>query len=103
MIPSLFRRISRQLLSTFGYTLARRTSDGMLPQRMLSQFLHLFSAKAIGEWIWDRMVVGGILIYDDYRFKGCAGGTAWVEEQRARSDRLLIHNLNGHAVVVKLR
>jgi O-methyltransferase len=61
------------------------------------------SAKEIGEWIWDRMVVGGILIYDDYGFKGCAGVTAWVEEQRARTDRLLIHNLNGHAVVVKLR
>jgi O-methyltransferase len=61
------------------------------------------SAKEIGEWIWSRMVVGGIVIYDDYGFKGCAGVTAWVEEQRARADRLLIHNLNGHAIVVKLR
>jgi len=60
------------------------------------------SAKDIVEWIWDKMVPGGIMVYDDYGFYGCDGITKYVEEQMVCKDRLVIHNLNGHAVVVKL-
>lgn len=59
------------------------------------------SARDIIGWIWERMVPGGILVYDDYGSYNCGGVTAHVEEQRACRDRLLIHNLNGHAIVVK--
>jgi O-methyltransferase len=60
------------------------------------------SAGDIVDWIWDRMIPGGILVYDDYGSYNCGGITAHVEEQRMCRDRLLIHNLNGHAIVVKL-
>ncbi len=60
------------------------------------------SAKDITEWIWERMVVGGMIVFDDYGFIGCAGVTAWVEEQGGVGDRILIRNLNGHAIVLKL-
>ncbi|MFM7423430.1 MAG: TylF/MycF/NovP-related O-methyltransferase [Elainella sp.] len=60
------------------------------------------SAKDVVAWVWDRMVPGGIIVYDDYGFLGCDGITKLVEEQRALSDRLVFHNLNGHAIVVKL-
>ena len=30
------------------------------------------SAKDILDWIWPRMVIGGVVVYDDYGFKGCA-------------------------------
>jgi O-methyltransferase len=59
------------------------------------------SAKDCMAWIWDRMVAGGIVVYDDYGFKGCEGITQYVNEQAAESDRLVFHNLNGHALVVK--
>jgi O-methyltransferase len=60
------------------------------------------SAKDVVTWVWDRMVIGGIIVYDDYGFLGCDGITKLVEEQRALNDRLVFHNLNGHAIVVKL-
>ena len=61
------------------------------------------SAKDIVEWIWDKIVVGGIVVYDDYGFQTCRGITKYVEEQRPCNDRLVIHNLNGHALIVKIK
>lgn len=60
------------------------------------------SAKDIVDWIWDKMVPGGIVVYDDYGFDTCDGITQFVEEQMTYTDRLVIHNLNGHAIVFKL-
>ena len=60
------------------------------------------SAKDIVDFIWDRMVPGGIFVYDDYGFGGCDGITKYVDEQMNLKDRLVIHNLNGHAVVIKI-
>lgn len=60
------------------------------------------SAKDIVDWIWDRIVPGGIVVYDDYGFEGCDGITKYVEEQINCKDRFVFHNLNGHAVVIKL-
>ncbi len=60
------------------------------------------SAKDVVAWVWEQIVPGGIIVYDDYGFLGCDGITKLVEEQRALPDRLVFHNLNGHAIVVKL-
>ncbi len=60
------------------------------------------SAKEIGQWVWDRLVPGGIVVYDDYGFQACDGVLKCVEEQRSLKDRIVLHNLNGHAVVVKV-
>lgn len=35
------------------------------------------------------------------RVSGLSGVTRFVDEQRYRPDRLVLHNLNGHAIVVK--
>jgi O-methyltransferase len=61
------------------------------------------SAKDIVDWVWDKMVIGGIVIYDDYGFEGCDGIAKYVEEQIPNTDRLVIHNLNGHALIVKMK
>lgn len=60
------------------------------------------SAREILDWIWGRIVPGGIVVYDDYGFRCCDGITKHVEEQMLSKDRLVIHNLNGHGVVIKL-
>lgn len=59
------------------------------------------SAKQVTEWVWPRLVDGGIVVYDDYGFYGCEGVTAFVEEAAALPDRLFVHNINGHALFVK--
>ena len=61
------------------------------------------SAKDVLEWIWDKMVIGGVIVYDDYGFFGCDGITKLVNEQRYLKDRLVIHNLNGHALTIKIK
>ena len=59
------------------------------------------SAKDIVNWIWDKMVPGGIMVYDDYGFSTCDGITKYVEEQTMCKDKIVIHNLNGHAIIIK--
>jgi O-methyltransferase len=59
------------------------------------------SAKDAFEWAWPRLASGGIAVFDDYGFPACPGVTRLVDEQRQRSDRLVLHNLNGHGIVVK--
>ncbi len=60
------------------------------------------SAKDSFEWVWDRLEVGGIIVFDDYGFDSCDGVRKLVDEQRGKKDRVVIHNLNGHAIIVKL-
>ena len=59
------------------------------------------SAKDVVEWIWDKMVPGGIIVYDDYGFQECDGIAKYVDEQINLDDRIVIYNLNGHAIVIK--
>ena len=53
------------------------------------------------EWVWPRMPVGGIVVYDDYGFATCDGITRLVNERYVQQGAVTLHNLNGHAVVIK--
>jgi O-methyltransferase len=59
------------------------------------------SAKDVLEWVWPRLSPGGVVVFDDYGFPACPGVTKLVDEQRMRDDRLVVHNLNGHGLLVK--
>jgi O-methyltransferase len=59
------------------------------------------SARDVLEWVWPRLSTGGLVVFDDYGFPACPGVTRLVDEQRGRSDRLVLHNLNGHGIFVK--
>jgi len=61
------------------------------------------SAKDILSWVWPRIVPGGMVVYDDYGFHSCVGITCFVNEERLKPDRIVIHNLNGHALVIKVK
>jgi O-methyltransferase len=61
------------------------------------------SAKDCFRYLWPRMSVGGVVVFDDYGFDGTGGVREYVDELRGPADRLVVHNLNGHALVVKLR
>jgi O-methyltransferase len=60
------------------------------------------SARAITEWVWPRLEIGGIIVYDDYGFHECTGITRFVNEECLKTDRVVTHNLNGHALVIKI-
>ena len=61
------------------------------------------SAKEIVDWIWDRLIIGGMIIFDDYGFHTTTGVTRYVNEQKTMSDRVIIYNLNGHAIIIKVK
>ena len=52
-------------------------------------------------WVWPRLVPGGIVVFDDFGFYSCVGITRFVNEERSKPDRIVIHNLNGHGIVIK--
>jgi hypothetical protein len=60
------------------------------------------SAKDILEWIWDKLVIGAIVVFDDYGFKSCSGITTFVNEQKTLPNRIISHNLNGQAIMIKI-
>jgi O-methyltransferase len=59
------------------------------------------SAADVFEWAWSRMAPGAVAVFDDYGFPACPGVTRFVDEQRGKTDRLVLHNLNGHGIVIK--
>jgi O-methyltransferase len=59
------------------------------------------SARDSFGWIWDRLVPGGVVVFDDYGFYSCEGVTRFVNEAARRPDLFFFHNLNGHGVLVK--
>lgn len=60
------------------------------------------SSHDIMEWIWERLIPGGIVIEDDYGFEHYEGITKHVNEQMKLKDRVVFYNLNGHSIMVKL-
>jgi len=59
------------------------------------------SANSIMKWLWPKLVLGGIVVFDDYGSTNCNGIIKLVNEERKKTDRLFIHNKNGHAILIK--
>ncbi len=107
------RSLVERLITSLGLT-GVRILTGIFPEDTASQiladrfrFAHVDvdvyeSARSVTEWLWPRLVTGGMIVYDDYGFATCPGVTQAVDEQREKKGRLVFHNLNGHAVVVKI-
>lgn len=60
------------------------------------------SAKDVFDWVWPKLVKHGIIVFDDYGFIDCDGITKLVEDMMLDKDKHVLHNLNGHAVIIKL-
>lgn len=63
------------------------------------------STKDIIEWCLPRMSQGGVIVFDDYGFRGCEGVTEYVNElmkiDSVSQNYHFIHNLNGHAILIR--
>lgn len=62
-----------------------------------------YSAKDVFEWVFPKMIIGGAIVFDDYGFAACEGVTKFVNELSGRNDLIVIYNINGHAIVIKIR
>ena len=61
------------------------------------------SAKNSFEFIWNKLEIGGIVIFDDYGFIGTEGVTEFVNEIKNLKNNLFFHNLNGHGIIIKTK
>jgi O-methyltransferase len=60
------------------------------------------SAKDIVDWIFPKVVRGGVIVFDDYGFETCAGIQKYVDELLHVHGLIGFYNLTGQAVIVKL-
>jgi O-methyltransferase len=58
------------------------------------------STKDIFNFVWPRLVVNGVVVFDDYGFLGCEGITKFVDELDIQ-EGIKMYNLNGQAVIVR--
>jgi O-methyltransferase len=70
------------------------------------RFVHLDldvyeSTRQSLDFLWPRLVPGGIVVFDDYGTHGCEGVTRLVNEVSKSRDRLFIYNANGHGILIK--
>lgn len=61
------------------------------------------SAYDVFYWVWERMVVGGIIVFDDYTDPDTPGVIRFVDETRMRDDLVFVHNVAGQAIFVKVK
>jgi O-methyltransferase len=71
------------------------------------RFVHLDldvyeSTRQSLNFIWPRLVIGGIVVFDDYGIHGCEGVTRLVNEVSKRDDRVFVYNANGHGILIKI-
>ncbi|MES2045193.1 MAG: TylF/MycF/NovP-related O-methyltransferase [Pseudomonadota bacterium] len=100
-----------QLLADSGHDQVR-ILKGMFPDDTGNQFegairlLHIDvdvyeSAKGVMDWAFDRIVTGGIIVFDDYGYSTCSGITKLCEEYEVDDRFFFMHNWNGHCVLIK--
>jgi O-methyltransferase len=58
------------------------------------------SAKLILEYLWPKLSVNGMVVFDDYGFISCNGVTQLVNDLQLPNSSL-VYNLNGHAILIK--
>lgn len=61
------------------------------------------SGKDVLDWVWPRLQIGAVVVFDDFGFASTTGITKLVHEEESRDDLVCIQNVNGHAVFIKTK
>jgi O-methyltransferase len=60
------------------------------------------SGKEVLEYVWPRLVPGGVVVFDDYGFQSTNGITELCNELQKQLNAIFIYNLNAHGIFVKI-
>lgn len=107
IVKHLFEQLNITNYSILKGIFPDETSSGITDKKF--KFCHIDvdvyqSAKETFLWVWQRMEIGGIVVFDDYGFAACEGITDLINnELQLREDLIMVHNLNGHAVLIKIK
>ncbi|WP_157976912.1 TylF/MycF/NovP-related O-methyltransferase [Taibaiella helva] len=61
------------------------------------------SARSVLEWVWPRLHIGGVVVFSDYGFPITQGITQLVNECYSEQDRIILHNLNGNGILIRIK
>ena len=61
------------------------------------------SARDIVEFLWEKMLPGAIMAFDDYGFSSCLGIRKYLDEIKGKTDRIFVPAVGGQAFLIKIR
>lgn len=62
------------------------------------------SAKNTFEYCWEKVSINGMVVFDDYGYSSTEGVTTFINQVVMQiPDALVIYNMGGHAVVIKIK
>jgi O-methyltransferase len=106
IVEGLARRLGVEVRVLVG-TFPEDTGAAIADRRF--RFVHIDvdvyeSARDVLAWAWERLVVGGLLVWDDYGAFECEGVATLGRELFAAglTHGRLFHNVNGHLLLLKL-
>ena len=59
------------------------------------------STKGCYNWVWNKMVKNGIIVFDDYGYHIAEGVTSFVNKIKKNNDNFFFYNLTGQAIIIK--
>ncbi len=59
------------------------------------------STKDCYNWVWNKMVKNGVIVFDDYGYHTTEGVTNFVNKIRKNKDNFFSYNLTGQAIIIK--
>ena len=59
------------------------------------------STKGCYNWVWNKMVKNGIIVFDDYGYHITEGVTSFVNKIKKNNDNFFFYNLTGQAIIIK--
>jgi O-methyltransferase len=105
MVDEVFMRMGltnyKKLIGEFP----KETSNEMISTNLSMVHIDVdvySSAKGVWEWIQPYLGPRSIVVFDDYGFISCSGVTKFVNEIKEDSSYHFVHNLNGHAIFIKI-
>ena len=106
VVEQLLRRLDLRNVEILRGIFPEDTADEIQERRF--SFCHIdvdvyASAKDVFEWVVPRLSQYGVVVFDDYGFRGCEGITRLVHELASDPRFFVYFNLNGHAVMLKLQ
>ncbi len=60
------------------------------------------SAQDIVDYVWPKLNIGGVIVFDDYGCIYTQGVTTYVNSIKDKSDRIFIYNSNQHGILIKI-
>lgn len=61
------------------------------------------SAKKSFDWVWDKMSINGMVVFDDYGYSSTEGVTRLIDDYISSIiDAMVIFNMGGQVIVIKL-